>query len=133
MESNRHEHRMMAATRQSQAGITALGLLILAMLVGVIGLAALKVTPMYIKNMRMSTILDDVGRELSGQNATPQSIRNELTRRFIVEDIRLGSDELKIAQSKGGYSVRVQYEERAPYVADIYLVIAYDKQVEITR
>jgi hypothetical protein len=29
--------------------------------------------------------------------------------------------------------VRVQYEERAPYVADIYLVIAYDKQVEITR
>jgi Domain of unknown function (DUF4845) len=133
MESNRHGHRMMAATRHSQAGITALGLLILAMLVGVVGLAGLKVTPMYIKNMRMSTILEDVGRELSGQNATPQSIRNELTRRFIVEDIRLGAEELKIAQSKGGYSVRVQYEERAPYVADIYLVIAYDKQVEITR
>jgi hypothetical protein len=124
---------MMEATRHSQAGITALGLLILAMLVGVVGLAALKLTPMYIKNMRISTILEDVGRELSGQNANPQSIRNELTRRFIVEDIRLTSDELKITQSKGGYSLRVQYEERAPYVADIYLLVAYDKQVEITR
>jgi hypothetical protein len=124
---------MMEATRHSQAGITALGLLILATLVGVVGLAALKVTPMYIKNMRISTVLEDVGRELSGQNANPQSIRNELTRRFIVEDIRLTSDELKITQSKGGYSLRVQYEERAPYVADIYLLVAYDKQVEITR
>lgn len=133
MESNRHGHRMMETTRHSQAGITALGLLILATLVGVVGLAAMKLTPMYIKNMRMSTILEDVGRELSGQNATPQSIRNELTRRFIVEDIRLSSDELKITQSRGGYSLRVQYEERAPYVADIYLLVAYDKQVEITR
>jgi hypothetical protein len=124
---------MMEATRHSQAGITALGLLILATLVGVVGLAALKVTPMYIKNMRISTVLEDVGRELSGQNANPQSIRNELTRRFIVEDIRLTSDELKITQSKGGYSLRVQYEERAPYVSDIYLLMAYDKQVEITR
>jgi len=27
----------------------------------------------------------------------------------------------------------VQYEKRTSYVADIYLLIAYDKQVEITR
>jgi hypothetical protein len=124
---------MMGATRRSQAGITALGLLILATLVGVVGLAVLKLTPIYIKNMRMSTILDDVERELSGQNANPQSIRNDLQRRFTVEDIRLGSDELKITPSRGGYALRVQYEERAPYVHDIYLLVAFDKQVEITR
>lgn len=133
MGSYRYGHRMMVATRREQAGITALGLLILATLVGVVGLAVMKLTPIYIKNMRMSTILEDVGRELSGQNANPQSIRNELQRRFIVEDIRLGSDELKITQSRGGYSLRIQYEERAPYVADIYLLVAFDKQVEITR
>ncbi len=133
MESHRQGHRMTGSTRQSQAGVTALGLLILALLVGVVGLAVLKVTPMYIKNMRLNTILNDVERELSGQAATPQSIRNELARRFSVEDIRLGSDQMKITQSKNGYSLRVQYEERASYVADIYLVVAYDKQVEITR
>jgi hypothetical protein len=88
---------------------------------------------MYIKNMRMTTILNDVKTELSGQAATPQGIRNELYRRFSVEDLDLGNDEVKIAQSKNGYSVRVQYENRASYVADIYLVVAYDEQVEITR
>ncbi len=133
MESHRYGHRMSGGSRRSQAGITALGLLILATLVGVVGLAVLKLTPIYIKNMRMSTILEDVERELSGQNATAQSIRNELTRRFIIEDIRLGNDELKITQSRGGFALRVQYEERAPYVADIYLLVAFDKQVEITR
>jgi hypothetical protein len=124
---------MSGSTRHAQAGITALGLLILAALVGVVGLAAMKVTPMYIKNMRMTTILNDVREEMSGQAVTPQGIRNELYRRFSVEDIELANDEIKIAQSKNGYSVRVQYENRASYVADIFLVVAYDQQVEITR
>jgi Domain of unknown function (DUF4845) len=124
---------MTGSTRHSQAGVTALGLLILACLVGVVGLAVIKVTPMYIKNMRMTRVLESVADEMSGQNATPVSIRNELQRRFIVEDIRLKNDQLKIAPSKNGHSLRVQYEERASYVADIHLLIAYDKQVEITR
>jgi hypothetical protein len=124
---------MTQSTRHSQAGITALGFLILAALVGVIGLAAMKVTPMYLKNMRMTTILEDVARELSGQSPTPQNIRNELYRRFSVEDINLDADDIKIAQSKNGYSLHVQYENRASYMADIFLLVAYDKQVEITR
>ena len=133
MEAHRHWHRMTGSTRQSQAGVTALGLLVLALLVGVVGLAVLKVTPMYLKNMRMTTILEDVQRELSGDGATPQSIRNELARRFSVEDINLDVSGFKITQSPKGYSLRVQYEERASYIAGIYLLIAYDKQVEIAR
>jgi hypothetical protein len=124
---------MTSSPRHAQAGITALGFLILATLVGVVGLAVLKVVPMYIKNMRMTTIMEDVQRDLSGNGPTPQAIRNELARRFSVEDINLDIDALKIVQSKSGYTLRVQYEERAPYVADIYLVVAYDKQVEINR
>ena len=124
---------MTGATRHSQAGITALGFLILAMLVGVVGFGVMKVTPMYIKNMRMSTIMEDVQRDLSGQAATPQSIRNELSRRFSVEDINLDIDAMKITQSNRGYTLHVKYDERASYIANVYLLVAYDNQVEITR
>jgi hypothetical protein len=123
----------MTSTRRSQAGITALGFLCLATLVGVVGLAVVKITPMYIKNMRMDTILDDVERELSGQNPTPVTIRQEIAKRFSIEDINMDVDALKITQVQNGFSVRVAYEERAPYVADVYLLVAYDKQVEIRR
>ena len=133
MESYRQGHRMMGATRHSQAGMTALGFLILAVLVGAVGFAVLKVTPMYIKNMRMDTILEDVKRDLSGNGPTPQSIRYELAKRFSVEDVNLDVDASKITQSKNGFTLRVQYDERASYVANVYLVVAYDKQVEITR
>jgi hypothetical protein len=124
---------MTGATRHSQAGMTALGFLILALLVGVVGFAVIKVVPMYIKNMRMNTILEDVQRDLSGNTPTPQSIRYELAKRFSVEDVNIDIDSLKITQSKNGYTLRVTYDERASYIANVYLVVAYDKQVEITR
>ena len=55
-------------------------------------------------------------------------------RRFSVEDIRLGADALKITQSKNGYHVASACTKHArSYVADIYLLVAYDKQVEIMR
>jgi hypothetical protein len=124
---------MTVSTRQSQAGMTALGFLIIAALVGVVGLAALKITPMYIKSMRMSTIMSDVENELSGQSPTPISIRQELAKRFSIEDINLDADSLKVTQSRNGFTVRISYEERTPYVADIYLLVAFDKSVEIRR
>jgi hypothetical protein len=124
---------MTSATRHSQAGITALGFLILALLVGVVGFAVIKVTPIYIKNMRMDTILEDVQKELSGEAPTPQSIRYALSRRFSIEDVKLSIDALKITQTKNGYTLHVQYDDRASYIANMYLLVVYDKQVEITR
>ena len=134
MESHRQGYRLTAApTLRKQAGITAIGFLILATLVGVVGLAALKITPMYIKNMRMTQILENVQNELSGQNATPITIRQAIAKQFAVNDINMDIDAIKITQSKSGYAVRVNFENRAPYVADVFLVVAYDKQVEIRK
>jgi len=113
--------------------MTALGFLFLAVLVGAVGFAGLKLTPMYIKNMRMNTILDDVKRDMSGNGPTAQGIRYELAKRFSVEDINVDVNAFKIVQSKNGFTLHVQYDERASYVANVYLVVAYDKQVEITR
>jgi len=133
MESYRKGYRMSGAKRGRQRGITVIGFLILAILFGVVGLAGIKVTPMYINNMRLGAVLTDMQREMSGKGATPQSIRYDLAKRFSVEDINLPTDAIKINQTNAGFSVRITYENRAPYVADVYLVVAFDKQVEIRR
>jgi Domain of unknown function (DUF4845) len=91
------------------------------------------VTPMYLKKMRMDAIMTDIAREMSGQGATPQSIRYALAQRFSIEDININVDALKVTQSSGGYTLLVNYEERASYVADVYLVMVYNNQVEIRR
>jgi hypothetical protein len=131
MESHRQGHRV-TTPRHRQGGITVIGFLILACLFGVVGLAALKVTPMYMQNMRLSTVLTDMQKEFNGE-PSPIGIERELYKRFNVEGINLPKESVKISQGKNGYQVRIQYENRAPYVADVWLVVAFDKQVEIKR
>jgi hypothetical protein len=120
-------------TFRRQRGITVFGFLILAVLFGTVGLGAIKVAPMYIKNMRLSQILQDTEKEFSGKTPNPGAIRNELYKRFSIEDINLPAENVKIAQSKNGYTVQIQYENRVSYIADVWLLVIFDKQVEIRR
>ena len=133
MESHRQGYRVSPNVRRHQAGITVIGFLFLATLFGVVALAAIKLTPMYVMNMRLSTVLKDIERELSGEGTSPVAIRTELQKRFTIEDIELTNDEIKVTPSKNGFTVRIQHENRAPYAGDIYLLLGFDKQVEISK
>jgi len=134
MESHRQGRRLIPVARNRQHGITFVGLVILAVLVGVVGFAGMKVTPMYINNMRLARVLEATAEELNQQGgASNTSIQYAIAKRFSIEDITLPKDAIKIAPSKNGWSVRIQYENRAPYIADIWLVVVFDKTVEIKK
>jgi type II secretory pathway pseudopilin PulG len=134
MESYRQGRRLVPVARDRQRGITFLGLVILAVLVGIVGFAAMKVTPMYINNMRLAKVLEATAAELSEQGgASNTSIQYALSKRFSIEDVNLPKDAIKIAPSKNGFSVRITYENRASYIADIWLVVVFDKSVEIKK
>jgi hypothetical protein len=133
MESHRQERRVVTAPRSRQHGITFLGLLILALLVGVVGLAGIKIIPMYIMDLKLSKALEGVSDDLNGKEVSPQSIQYALAKRFSVEDVDLPKDSIKVAPSKNGFAVRIQYENRAPYMGDVWLMIVFDKTVEIRK
>jgi hypothetical protein len=132
MESHRQERRMIRP-RARQGGVTALGFLILVSVFGVIGLATMKLTPLYLQNMRLATLLNDLKEELDGTGPTPASIRISLSKRFDIEGLRVPADDVKINQIRNGYQVRIQHENRAPFIADIWFLVAFDRQVEIQR
>jgi|GEM_PF-1916046 hypothetical protein len=133
MESHRQGRRLVTAPRSRQRGITFIGLMILAVLVGVVGLAGIKVVPMYVMDLKLSKALEGLSEELNGKEVSPQSIQNVLYKKFSVEDINLPKDSIKVAPSKNGFSVRIQYENRAPYMGDIWLMVVFDKTVEIRK
>lgn len=120
-------------TRRRQAGITVIGFLILAALFGIVGYGGLKLVPLYMQNMRLSKVLDDVRQELDGRNATAGQIRTALSRRFAVEGIQLSPESVKINQARNGYEVSIQHDNRTPFVADIWFLVTFDKKVEIRR
>jgi hypothetical protein len=123
----------MSHARRSQAGVTAIGFLILASLFGIVGLAGLKIVPMYLRNMRMNTILEDLQTDFRSSGRGPTDIRMEINRRLAVEGMRIPRENITVSQGKNGYVVRVQVENREAFVGDVYFLVLYDKQVEIPR
>lgn len=132
MEPNRTRNRV--ATRHRQAGITAIGFIVLALVFGLIGLAALKVVPLYLTKMTVAQVLGDLERDGRSSTAqTAQGIRNELESRLTVESVDVPRENVKITQVREGFQVRIQQEARAQFIGDLWFVVVVDEQVEIRR
>lgn len=119
--------------RTRQSGITAIGFLILAVLFGILGLAGLRITPMYLQKMRLDSVINDIEREYKSGSRSPMDIRTELNRRFAVEGIRIPRENVSISQARNAYQLRVQMESREVFLGNLYFLLAYDRQVELPR
>lgn len=124
---------MSLPARRRQGGMTVIGFLFLAALIGLVALGGIKLFPIYYSHMRLGTVMDDIRRDMSGTGATPQAIRAELDKRFTVESIRLPRDNVKIMRTGDGYELSITHEGRASYIGGIWLLVEFDKQVEIRR
>ena len=133
MESHRTTRRMSRAYRHREAGITAIGFLILAAVFGTLGLALIKIFPLYMERARVSAVLEDVEQELAAGGNTQLGILNTLEARFYVENLEVLRSEIDISQQGAGYLVSVNRESRAPFVADLWFVVVIDEQIEIMR
>ena len=133
MESHRRPYRLAGPGHRRQAGIPALGFLLLAVVFGSFGLAALKVAPLYLESIRLKTVLADLKEEVDGAGATAGSLRLNLASRLYIEGIALGPEAVKVTPGTNGYSVLVQYDNRTQFVGDIWFLVVVDEQIEIRR
>jgi hypothetical protein len=114
--------------------MTLIGFVIAAAFLGFVGLAILKIVPLYMQKMRVGTVLEDLQTSLGTGGNSPASIRTALDDRFYVENLEpLTSDEIEISAQGQGYVVRVNRESWAPFFADLNFVVIIDEQVEISR
>jgi hypothetical protein len=133
MEPNRTRHRIVGASKHRQAGITAIGFLVLAIVFGIVGLAGIKIVPLYLEQMRLRQVLEDLAAGFDDATPTPQAIRIELGKRFSIEGVNLPSDAVKITQVRDGYQVQIHHENRTPFVANIWFMMIFDEKVEVRR
>jgi hypothetical protein len=114
--------------------MTLIGMVVVAAFLGVFALAILKLTPFYLEQMKIISILQDVKRNLDSNGPTMVQIRNALEKRLDIEMVTgIHVKEIAIKKSGNGYLVQAKYERRAAYLGNIYLVAMFDEQVEIHR
>ena len=120
--------------RGRQQGMTLISMVIAAAFVGAFVFAGLKVLPFYLEQMKVTSILGDVKRDMDGNAPTISGIRNAIGKRLDIEMVTgIRPQEFAIKKTGTGYSVTAQYENRTQYFGNLYLVVAFDKQVEINR
>lgn len=117
-----------------QAGMTTLGVLILAVFIGLCAFAFIRLTPVYLNYMKVAGVLDGVHKEFDSQNASQNAIRTSIARRFDVESVsEISARDIKVTTDSGGFLVKAMYDHTAPFIGNVSFTVHFDKEVLVRR
>lgn len=121
-------------SRARQAGMTTLGMIILASFVGLIAFAGLRLTPIYLNYMKVVGVVNGVRDEFDGQATSRAALRTYIGRRFGVEDVKvISARDVKVKAVDGGFEVSAKYDHTAPFISNISFTVHFDKKALVRR
>ena len=98
--------------KKRQRGMTFLGILTILIILGAAIYGGIRAVPVYLEYMEVSRAMEQVK----------------------VEDIKgLSWKDVEIKKTSEGFEVRSQYEVEQPFVANLFLLIKFDKMVVIPQ
>jgi hypothetical protein len=117
-----------------ERGMTTLGFMILVVFIGLFAFAAIQLTPAYLNYIKVAGVLDGVHEEFDGQAPTAAAIRRSISRRFEVESVTVITErDIKVTQVDGGFLLEAKYDHPTPFLANLYFMVRFDKEVKIRR
>ncbi len=123
-----------AVSARRQAGMTALGMIILVAFIGLFAFAGIRLTPVYLNYMKVAGVVEGVQQEFDGQNANATAIRRSIQRRFDVESVGvIKSKDIKVTAVDGGLQVSAAYDDTTPFIANVSFTVHFDKRALIRR
>ncbi len=120
--------------RRRQAGMTTIGIVVMIAFAGLFAFGFLRLTPVYLNYMKIVGVVDGVRKEFDGQGPTSSGVKRSIRRRFDVESVSvIAARDVKVTAVDGGLEVSAVYEHTAPFIANIYFTVRFDKTVKIRR
>ena len=117
-----------------QAGVTAVGFLVLALFIGLFAFAAIRLTPVYLNYMKVAGVINGVYEEFDSQNPSRSAIVTSVRRRFDVESVSvITARDIKILNEGGGFKVEAVYDHTAPFIGNVSFTVHFDNRVKIRR
>lgn len=108
-----------------QKGLSGIGWLFVLGLIAGGSLVTLKLLPVYMENMSIQSILDEVG-ETGDKYANSRDVRTAIVRRFEINNIKnMSMTDIIVDRDGGVYEVQADYEVRVPFVYNIDFVLMF--------
>lgn len=118
--------------RRNQQGMTLIGFIIAATVVGTIVYGVLRLIPVFLEYQKVESTLTSVQAEWQGQEPTAANIRNSIQKRLDIESVSVVTlRDFKVRKKGSGYTVNIAYSHTAPYIANVSFLVEFDKTVEI--
>jgi len=115
-----------------QRGATFIGMVVIVAIIGFGLYAAIRLTPLYLEYLEVVRALEQTAKEHQDETISPQLLRTSLDRRWTVEDIKsIDTKDIEITKKGNGYSMRAYYRAEAPFIANVSLVVDFDKSVDV--
>jgi len=127
-------YTMQQRQRQGQRGITAIGFVLIAALVGLVGYGAIRLIPVYMTQMQIRQMMSDLQTEYDGNNPTVTRLQTEIGKRLDIDAIDFPKrQDFVISKTDEGFLVSVDYEDSVPYIANLSITATFDNSVEIRK
>ncbi|MDH4165605.1 MAG: DUF4845 domain-containing protein [Gammaproteobacteria bacterium] len=120
--------------KQRERGATFLGIVIILLILGSALYGGIRLMPVYLEYMKVARSLEQVRDEHAAIETNPALIRRSLERRWDVEDIgSIDWKEIEIDKTAEGYDLVASYEAERPFIANVFLLVKFDKTVSIPQ
>ncbi len=118
---------------RKQRGITLIGWLFLLVPVAIVGYAIIRITPVYLNYMKVARTLEQIADEYRGQQGiTPQQLRSSLEKRLDIESVTFPTPkDIQVRRDGQAWVMEAKYEDVAPLFANVSVLLAFDKTVQI--
>ncbi len=128
------ELRLTGRSAPREAGMTAIGVMLLVVFVGLFAFAGIRLTPVYLNYMKVAGVIDGVFKEFDSQNPTRAAIRTSISRRFDVESVSIITyRDIKVTAESGGFLVEANYDHTTPFIGNVYFTVSFQKDVLVRR
>jgi uncharacterized protein DUF4845 len=120
--------------RQRQRGATFIGMVVIIAIIGFALYGAIRLTPLFFEYMAIVRALDQTAKESAGAPTNPTELRKSLDQRWTVEDIKsIDPKDIEIKKMGNGWTMRAWYRAEAPFIANVSLVVDFDKTVSVSE
>ena len=115
--------------RNTQRGITFIGILILVSFIGLFVYAGIRLVPLYLEYMNIAKTLDTIKADMTSVESA-QSIRVAIDKRLFIDAVTvIEAKDLIITRDGAAWVVRAEYDAEAPFIANISFSVHFDKSV----
>jgi len=119
-------------TSKHQCGIGVISLLLIVLISVSAIIVVIKLTPSYLENYTLKSVLQGVEQDFAGKKNTPTKLRSVVQKRLLTNNIRSVKPlDVRIIEVSKNMQIKIEYEVRKPLVGNISAVLSFSELAEV--